>query len=80
MPPELMRYVVNKGSLAVDGISLTVAEVEDNVVGFTIIPHTFHHTTLQTYRAGSLINVEVDILSKHIEKLMGQIIAIRDLR
>jgi riboflavin synthase len=72
MPPELMRYVVYKGSLALDGISLTVAEVEDNVVGFTIIPHTFDHTTLQTYRAGSRINVEVDILAKHIEKLVGQ--------
>jgi riboflavin synthase len=79
MPPELMRYVVNKGSLAVDGISLTVAEVEDNFVGFTIIPHTFDHTTLQTYRAGSRINVEVDILAKHIDKLVGHIINFRHL-
>jgi riboflavin synthase len=79
MPPELMRYVVYKGSLALDGISLTVAEVEDNVVGFTIIPHTFDHTTLQTYRGGSRINVEVDILAKHIEKLVGQIIAFSDV-
>jgi riboflavin synthase len=79
MPPELMHYVVNKGSLAVDGISLTVAEIEGNVVGFTIIPHTFGHTTLQTYRAGSRINVEVDILAKHIEKLVGQITAFHDV-
>jgi riboflavin synthase len=79
MPPELMHYVVNKGSLAVDGISLTVAEVADNFVAFTIIPHTFDHTTLQTYRAGSRINVEVDVLAKHIEKLVGQVIAFRDL-
>jgi riboflavin synthase len=79
MPPELMRYVVNKGSLAVDGISLTVAEVAGNFVAFTIIPHTFDHTTLQTYRAGSRTNVEVDVLAKHIEKLVGQAIAFRDL-
>ncbi len=46
VPPELTRYIVHKGSLAVDGISLTVAEIEDNLAGFTIIPHTFEHTTL----------------------------------
>jgi riboflavin synthase len=79
MPPELMHYAVNKGSLAVDGISLTVAEIEGDVVGFTIIPHTFGHTTLQTYRSGSRINIEVDILAKHIEKLVGEIIAFRDV-
>jgi len=72
MPQELTRYVVSKGSLAVDGISLTVAEIEDDVVGFTIIPHTFEHTTLQTYRAGSRVNIEVDILAKHIEKLIAR--------
>jgi riboflavin synthase len=72
MPPELMRYVVSKGSLAVDGISLTVAEVEGNLVGFTITPHTFEHTTLRTYSPGSRVNIEVDILAKHVEKLMAR--------
>jgi riboflavin synthase len=71
LPDELARYVVSKGSLAVDGISLTVAEIEGNLVGFTIIPHTFEHTTLRTYSPGSRVNIEVDILAKHIEKLMA---------
>jgi riboflavin synthase len=71
IPSELARYVVSKGSLAVDGISLTVAEIADNLAGFTIIPHTFEHTTLKTYGSGARVNIEVDILAKHIEKLMG---------
>ncbi|MGI9072881.1 MAG: riboflavin synthase [Bryobacteraceae bacterium] len=72
LPEELTRYVVSKGSLAVDGISLTVAEMEDNLVGFTIIPHTFEHTTLRTYSPDCRVNIEVDILAKHIEKLMAR--------
>jgi riboflavin synthase len=72
LPEELTRYVVSKGSLAVDGISLTVAEVEGNLVGFTIIPHTFENTTLKAYGPGSRVNIEVDILAKHIEKLMAR--------
>lgn len=68
-PPELGRYIVSKGSLAVDGISLTVAEIDASSVGFTIIPHTFAHTSIGGYRAGSLVNLEVDILAKHLEKL-----------
>ncbi len=72
VPPELRPYIVHKGSLAVDGISLTVAEIEDNLVGFTIIPHTFEHTTLQTYGPGSRVNIEVDILAKHLEKLIAR--------
>ena len=69
VPQELTRYIVSKGSLAVDGISLTVAEIQDDVVGFTIIPHTYEHTTLGSYSAGSQVNLEVDILAKHLEKL-----------
>jgi riboflavin synthase len=71
LPPELSRYVVMKGSLAVDGISLTVAEVDQNLVGFTIIPHTYEHTSLHAYRTGSHVNIEVDILAKHLEKLVA---------
>jgi len=69
VPEGLTKYVVEKGSLAVDGISLTVAGVEDEFVSFTIIPHTYSHTTLKSYGAGSRVNVEVDILAKHLEKL-----------
>ncbi|MBV9304044.1 MAG: riboflavin synthase [Acidobacteriaceae bacterium] len=70
VPHELTRYIVGKGSVAVDGISLTVAEIADDIVGFTIIPHTFENTTLHTYPAGSRVNIEVDILAKHLEKLI----------
>ena len=72
VPSELTRYIVSKGSLAVDGISLTVAEIDDMIVGFTIIPHTYQHTTLHMYRPGSRANLEVDILAKHVEKLAGK--------
>jgi riboflavin synthase len=69
VPQELKRYIVEKGSLAVDGISLTVAEIHDAEVAFAIIPHTYSHTTLHGYRVGAQINIEVDILAKHLEKL-----------
>jgi len=69
IPAELSRYVVEKGSIAIDGISLTVAQVNGKVVSFTIIPHTYQHTTLHSYTAGSQVNLEVDILAKHLEKL-----------
>jgi riboflavin synthase len=72
VPAELTRYIVSKGSLAVDGISLTVAEVEGDVVGFTVIPHTYEYTTLHAYQAGSRVNIEVDILAKHLEKLTSR--------
>lgn len=72
VPEELTRYIVSKGSVAVDGMSLTVAEIKDAVVSFTIIPHTYEHTTLHAYSAGSRVNLEVDILAKHLERLVSQ--------
>jgi riboflavin synthase len=69
VPRTLTRYIVEKGSLAVDGMSLTVAKVDRDLVGFTIIPHTFLHTTLKGYQVGSFVNIEVDVLAKHLEKL-----------
>ncbi|MBV9183872.1 MAG: riboflavin synthase, partial [Acidobacteria bacterium] len=69
VPQDLSRYIVSKGSLAVDGISLTVAELDGNLAGFTIIPYTYQHTTLRSYHPGSRVNVEVDMLAKHLEKL-----------
>jgi riboflavin synthase len=71
LPPELIRYVVGKGSLAVDGISLTVAEIDGELVGFTIIPHTYEHTNLRARGPGGRVNLEVDILAKHLEKLVA---------
>jgi riboflavin synthase len=69
LPEALVRYVVEKGSLAVDGISLTVAEIDGECGAFTIIPHTYQNTTLHAYQLGAELNLEVDILAKHLEKL-----------
>jgi riboflavin synthase len=69
--PEMMRYVVTKGSVAVDGISLTVAESEDRTFALSIIPHTWENTTLHEKRAGDSVNVECDILGKYVEKMLG---------
>ena len=69
VPSELARYIVEKGSLAVDGASLTVAQISGCDVSFTIIPHTYEHTNVQSYKPGWRVNIEVDILAKHLEKL-----------
>jgi riboflavin synthase len=69
--PELMRYIVTKGSVAVDGISLTVAESADRTFALSIIPHTWDNTTLRDKRAGDPVNIECDILGKYVEKLLG---------
>ena len=70
IPSSLMKYVVLKGSITIDGISLTVNEVTSDTVSFSLIPETLRLTTLGGKRAGDLVNVEVDIMAKHIEKLM----------
>lgn len=70
IPRELDRYLVEKGSIAIDGISLTIAAIDDGVVGVTIIPHTFQSTSLGSARPGSRLNIEVDVIAKHVEKLM----------
>lgn len=70
VPPELDRYLVWKGSVAIDGVSLTIASIENRVLGITIIPHTIERTTLGAYQPGARINVETDILAKYVEKLL----------
>ncbi len=70
IPRELDKYLVEKGSIAIDGISLTIAAIEDEVVGVTIIPHTFVSTSLGSARVGARLNIEVDVIAKHVEKLM----------
>jgi riboflavin synthase len=72
IPADLDRYIVSKGSLAIDGISLTVAELDGKMAGFTIIPHTFQNTNLHSRRPGARVNLEVDILAKHLEKLTAK--------
>ncbi len=71
VPPELDRYLVYKGSVAIDGISLTIATLENGILGITIIPHTDEMTSLKRYRPGGRLNIECDILAKHVEKLMA---------
>ena len=71
-PPAVMRYVVEKGSIAVDGISLTVAGVGRNWFRIWIIPHTCEVTNLQAYRVGTCVNLEADILGKYVEQLLGR--------
>lgn len=72
VPANLDRYLVHKGSISIDGISLTIANVEGNVVSVTIIPHTYQHTTLRAAKPGTRLNIEVDVLAKHVEKLLAQ--------
>lgn len=73
VPGELDRYLVFKGSIAIDGISLTVAEVSGGVVSVTIIPHTYESTNLCTKRAGDRVNIETDVLAKYVEKMLANI-------
>ena len=68
--PELLRYIVEKGSIAIDGISLTVAKVTDTSFSVSIIPHTAAQTILSTKKTGDTVNLENDIISKYAEKLM----------
>jgi riboflavin synthase len=69
-PPELLRYVVEKGSIAVDGVSLTVAAVDERGFAVALVPHTLEVTTLGGLRPGDRINLEVDILAKYVERLL----------
>ena len=71
VPKSLDRYLVEKGSVTLDGISLTIAALDGDVIGVTIIPHTFANTTIGQARVGSRLNVEVDVLAKHVEKLLA---------
>lgn len=69
--PDLLRYVVEKGSIAVDGISLTAFDLTADTFRVAVIPHTAAVTTLGARQAGDRVNVEVDVLAKHVERLLG---------
>lgn len=68
--PELLRYIVEKGSIAVDGVSLTVSAVDDASFSVSLIPETLERTTLGTAEPGRPVNLEVDVLAKYVEKLV----------
>ncbi|EDQ01268.1 riboflavin synthase [Shewanella benthica] len=69
-PAELARYIAHKGSITLDGVSLTVNEVQDNRFRLTIVPHTATETTLESLKAGDKVNIEVDLIARHLERLM----------
>jgi len=71
LPDGLDRYVVEKGSISVDGISLTVTGVEDGRFGVALVPHTLGHTTLSEAGPGDEVNVEVDVVARYVERLLG---------
>lgn len=71
IPPDLHRYCIDKGSLTIDGISLTIAELSETTATFWITPHTWNHTHLYQARTGQKVNLEVDMLAKYVEKLVS---------
>ena len=74
VPEKLAKYIVNQGSICLDGVSLTVGEINDsnNVVTVWLIPETLERTNLATKKSGDLINVEVDVLAKYVERLLAK--------
>jgi len=70
-PPELLRYCVEKGSIAVDGVALTIAALDDESFEVALVPHTLAVTTLGEKRPGDEVNLEVDVLAKYVERLLG---------
>ena len=71
IPDHLLRYIVEKGSLTIDGVSLTVAAIERDEITVALIPHTLAVTTLGDAEPGDPLNIEVDILARYVERLMG---------
>jgi len=72
-PEETLRYLVYKGSVTIDGISLTVARLDGDVIEVAVIPHTYRETNLADRRPGERVNLECDVLAKHIERLLSSI-------
>lgn len=71
IPERESRYIVKKGSVAINGISLTVADIQENIFHVAVIPHTFENTNLKYLRLNSAVNIETDILGKYVEKLLS---------
>jgi riboflavin synthase len=70
LPPEYLRFIVPKGSIAIDGVSLTVNAVDDRGFHLMIIPHTLHNTLIGTYRIGTRVNIETDMFARYIDHLL----------
>ena len=85
IPADFRRFLIPRGSIAIDGISLTIAALEGPLLSVTIIPHTYRNTTLGGYRPGAKLNLECDVLAKHVEKLLrkldiGKRLTVEDLK
>jgi riboflavin synthase len=70
--PEILRYVVHKGSISVDGVSLTIARIDDDGFDVSLIPETLKRTNLGEAAVGRRVNLEVDVLAKYVEKLLAR--------
>ena len=71
-PPEILRYCVEKGSIALDGVSLTIAALHDDAFEVALVPHTLEVTTLGALSPGDPVNLEVDVLAKYVERLVAR--------
>ena len=71
VPQELSRYIVYKGSITIDGVSLTVSKTDRNIFEVALIPHTLENTTLQHLKSGDFVNIETDILGRYVEKFLS---------
>ena len=67
---EYLKYCIHKGSIAIDGVSLTIADINKNIIKVAIIPHTLKNTILSTSEVGDIVNIETDMLSKYVEKMI----------
>ena len=72
VPDELKKYVASKGSVTLDGVSLTVNEVRDRLFGVNIIPHTWENTSLAGLEAGAMVNLEIDVIARYVARLLEQ--------
>lgn len=70
-PESVARFIAEKGSLSIDGISLTVTHVDDEKAGFAIVPFTIHHTNLRSLKPGDAVNLEVDMLARYVDRLLS---------
>ena len=66
---DILKYIIHKGSITIDGVSLTVNKLDNNLIDLMIIPHTFENTIFKYYKTGQKVNIEVDYITKHLEKL-----------
>jgi riboflavin synthase len=73
VPQELEKYLIKEGSIAINGISLTIAEMNNNEISLSIIPHTWQKTNLKVKKVNDNVNVEIDILAKYVEKLLTKV-------